>query len=80
MPHSVACIIAVIITVVIMRNKRVTGSKEMAYQSEGVHGLYPEDPGHDDPTLNKYVYYLCPFCHYIYCNFSLYTGYMIQSL
>ena len=50
--HSVACIFAVIITiVVIMCNKKVTGSKKMAYQSEGVHGLYPEDPCQDDPTL-----------------------------
>ena len=56
MPHSVACIIAAIIMVVIMRSKRVTGSKEMAYQSEGVHGLYPEDPGQDYLTVNKYVY------------------------
>ena len=61
MPHSVSCTIAVIITVVIMRNKRVTGSKEMVYQSEGVHGLYPEDSGQDHLTVNKYVYlrYLC---------------------
>ena len=80
MPHSVACIIVVIITVVIMRKKMVTGGKEMAYQSEGVHGLYPEDPGQDDPTLNKYAYYLCHICNYINCNFSFYTGLMTLSL
>ena len=64
-----------------MCNKKVTGSKEMAYISEGVHGLYLEDPGQDDPILNKYVYYLCHLGHrLIYCNSSIYTGLMIQSL
>ena len=55
----------------------------MAYQSEGVHGLYPEDPGQDDPILKKYVYYLhvCHLCHRVtYCNFSFYTGLMTLSL
>ena len=81
MPHSVTCIIAVIITVVIMRNKRVTGNKEMAYQSEGVMvciqkilvGMIQHS------TSSMYIIYVTYVTIYL-LQFSFYTGLNTLSL
>ena len=51
----VAVIMAVVITVMIMRRKIKDAGKAMIYEGHGVRGLYPERTGSDSPPLHRYM-------------------------